>query len=356
MALVKGLLLFLFALTLMGCSKDSLFVLAPDEQKFVQSPSDRKAKVDILWVIDDSGSMGPSQDNLAANFQSFISKFQRTNFDYQMAVTSTTAWRANAAFDNDASLSRFRDGTDATTHTGVFIIKPDTPNLEQTFNTNIRLGITGDGDERGLQSLVETLNNSDNIADGFPRADALLAVIVLTDEDDFSHDGPNNIQNDPLSYDNPALHNTDTYFDFLYEYTKSNPANTQFLFNTIGIVDEDCHQHLVTTGGWNGYKIARRYMELSEKTGGYLGSICDDFSDVMAGVTDRILEYSTRFFLNRIPEIHTISVKVDGVEIPQDAANGWTYDSVANAIVFHGDSIPGQSSVIVVSFDPTGIK
>ncbi|MCB0378684.1 MAG: hypothetical protein KDD33_09345 [Bdellovibrionales bacterium] len=335
-----------------ACSSDNSFYLQGEEETFLQSVTQSNVKIDILWVVDNSGSMASSQDNVAANFQSFIEKFQSTQFDFQIAVTTTDAWRAPV--DGNPALARFRDGTDATSHTGVTVIKPDTPDIEQTFITNIRQGITGHADERGLQSLKEALSNSDNLAEPFPRTDAILAVIVLTDEDDFSHDGTANVQNIPDPYNNPDLHDPMIYYDFLSTLTNSTTEKRNFIFNVIGILDEDCKAEI--EAGWGGRKLAERYFPVVDASGGYKGSICDDFSDVMAGISDKILEYTTRFPLSREPVVSSIVVKVDGNTIPNDATNGWSYDANTMSISFHGNAIPGKDAKVAVSFDPAGLK
>ncbi len=48
-------------------------------------------KVDILWVVDSSGSMEPKQQRLAANFQGFINQLVAANppIDFHIAVTTT---------------------------------------------------------------------------------------------------------------------------------------------------------------------------------------------------------------------------------------------------------------------------
>ena len=48
-------------------------------------------KVDILWVVDSSGSMAPKQARLASNFQGFINQLVTANppIDFHIAVTST---------------------------------------------------------------------------------------------------------------------------------------------------------------------------------------------------------------------------------------------------------------------------
>lgn len=336
-----------------GCS-DTAFSLNGEQNVFQQSVTRSQVKVDILWVIDNSGSMETSQDNVAAHAQAFIEKFQSTNFDYQMAVTATDAYRDAFANDPTHALSRFRDGTAETSHTGIRVIKPDTPNLEQTFITNMKQGILGSGDERGWQSMRAALENADNLAEPFPRADALLAVIFLTDEDDFSHDGSNNISTQPNALDNPALHNPMDYYDFLFDLTNSSVGKLNFLVNTIGIFDQECLDDLNTT--FTGRRIATRYVEVTELTGGKKGSLCDDFSDVLDGISDSILEKSTAFKLNREPSIETIVVKVDGVLIPMDSVNGWSYNPNGWLIQFHGDSIPAGDAMVSITFDPAGLK
>ena len=48
--------------------------------------------VDVLWVVDDSGSMSEEQNNLASNFGEFIRyATQELNVDFHIAVTTTLA-------------------------------------------------------------------------------------------------------------------------------------------------------------------------------------------------------------------------------------------------------------------------
>jgi hypothetical protein len=174
-----------------ACSSGTDFNLDGDSANFQQSVTIIQTKVDILWVVDNSGSMETSQQNVADNFESFIQKFQDTQFDYQMAVTTTDAWLANQVSDPDDiyTYSRFRDGVDGN-FSGVTVIKPDTPDLVQTFVTNISQGINGSGSERGFESLQVALSFADNLNEPFPRQDALLAIIHLTDEEDSSAQAP----------------------------------------------------------------------------------------------------------------------------------------------------------------------
>ena len=68
-----------------ACGGDeSSFSLLADADVFQQA-SGSNDKVDILWVIDNSGSMATSQSNLANNMNSFISEFQSKNLDFPLS-------------------------------------------------------------------------------------------------------------------------------------------------------------------------------------------------------------------------------------------------------------------------------
>ena len=49
----------------------------------------RCEKMDVLFVIDNSGSMGQEQTNLIANFPAFITVLNNSGMDYRVAVTTT---------------------------------------------------------------------------------------------------------------------------------------------------------------------------------------------------------------------------------------------------------------------------
>src|SRR5690606_26393323 len=80
-------------LTGCGSASPSFSILATGDS-FKQNSEAINVKIDILWVIDTSGSMQEEQDQLAANFGSFISGFVSKNYDFRIAVTTTAAWRS----------------------------------------------------------------------------------------------------------------------------------------------------------------------------------------------------------------------------------------------------------------------
>ena len=123
------------------------FTLPTEEQSFQQNTLEsNQRKIDILWVIDNSGSMASFQQNLAANCQDFIQDFVQKDYDFQMAVVTTDAYLAEPQFKNNPALSRFKDGNLMTGPLGFPIITSQTPIPIMTFTGYVLQGATGSGD------------------------------------------------------------------------------------------------------------------------------------------------------------------------------------------------------------------
>lgn len=340
------------ALGSVGCgSKNMSFDLLSESATFNQSSAEVNGKIDILWVVDNSGSMDTSQQAIAANFQRFIEKFQQNGFDFQIAVTTSDAYKDE--FNASLNLSLYKRGTYVNnagqTVTAPAILNSTTPELEKAFIANILRGTGGSGDERTFQSLRATLNNTTNATSGFPRADAYLSIIMLSDEDDFSWDGSTTKDN---LYNDPALHTLQSYVDFMDGKTGSTSTNRKYNINSIAILDSACQTAL----GNNGRKIAIRQNGLANMTAGLLGSLCADFATTLASISNKIIELSTQFYLDRVPREGSLRVFVNSVQIPPDATNGFTYNATNNSITFHGTSVPAAGAAITVGYDPIELR
>lgn len=325
------------AVSLTGCSEDRpTFSLLPESDVFYQAGGVND-KMDILFVIDNSGSMQDLQNNMANNFSAFIGDFQTKGYDFHISVTTTEAYKA--IFTGNNSYARFKDGG-----TGIRVLTPLTPNLSSVFTSVVQVGIYGSGDERAFQSFKEALTNSVNDSYGFRRAEAYLAIVIVSDEDDFSWGGSSNIDG---QYNHAQIHSISYYTDFLDTYTQSSGALRRYSVSTISVLDQACLNQ-------TGYgRIGLRYMQLVDATDGISASVCaPDFSENLAAIAENIIELSTQFYLEREPLVETIQVWVNGVSIPQDAVNGWTYNPDAISIVFHGSAIPPQGAQIIIDYDP----
>ncbi len=338
------LLAFLAVVCLWGCS-EQYFYLPSEQQVFQQNRSSLNRVLDVLWVIDNSGSMETSQANLAANLDSFIDGFVQRNLSFKMAFTTSDAYLS--LFSGNWADSNFRDGSTANGHSGVPIITNTTTNIQDVFLKNARPGIDGKGDERVFQSIQQTLINPNN--QNFLRPDSYFAVIIISDEDDFSWDGSSDIS---PNYANPSLHPVSRYVNFLDTFTGSVPDSRRYNVSTISIMDTACLD-LLKPATNPSQKIGLRYMQIADATDGHKGSLCANFADTLNKISGKLLELLTQFPLNRTPDLASIKVFVDDKEVPEDANNGWTYNSVQNSIYFHGSSVPAEGQSVVINYNPT---
>ncbi len=385
----------LIALTAMACGKkDSSFsILATGDQ--YQQVSGTANKVDILWVVDPSGTMANHQDNLAKNFESFISGFIQKKFDYHMAVASVDGWMREDGYRHGgcvadpnptgnpatrfvtsadckttlatyADLSSFRDGDiygkiDGTpgVRSGNFLLTGLMSATEATtlFSQNVKVGVRGDGTrESAFQSLRAVLRRN---ADGsigyggethtalsqFRRDDAFLAVIIVSDEED------QGVKPDGTPYSSKEEY-AQEFVRFMDGYTNAVDGVRKYNVSSITIDDiNNCGYglHAQATQG-------DRYVAIANAANGVVGSICSaDFSSKLSDIANQIVTLSTRFELTREPKIETISVVVNGKEVAKDAANGWQYvvENGHRFIEFRGASTPESGASISIQYDPT---
>lgn len=139
--------------------------------------------VDILFVIDNSGSMEEEQAKLQRNFEAFINELVNKDInDYQIGVITTD-------MADPSQGGRLQGKT-------VKIINGQTMSkavVIQNFKENVIVGTTGTSYEKALDAMKVALS-PDMIGkgkpnEGFLREGATLAIIFVGDEDDCSNNG-----------------------------------------------------------------------------------------------------------------------------------------------------------------------
>lgn len=167
------------------------------------STLDECDKIDLVFVIDDSRSMKTSQESLIADFPNFIKVLDayRTKegkpLDYRISVTTSSVSHTmhpliGPAIEHKGDDGRFRakNGVDQREclEKDAKWIEHDDPKISERFSCVAEVGTEGLGIE--MQMLALNLSVSARITDGdnkgFLRKDALLAAVILTDEDDCS--------------------------------------------------------------------------------------------------------------------------------------------------------------------------
>lgn len=158
-------------------------------------------KMDLIFVIDDSGSMEEEQTNLASNFPMFANLLNTytvasgEELDYRAAITTTgiTATFTIQApqipgFPPIPPITQSQTGADgrfrqACGMTRSWLERTD-PNMASTFSCAASVGTNGPGLEMPLRASELAAMAATN--PGFLREDALLGIVILTDEDDCS--------------------------------------------------------------------------------------------------------------------------------------------------------------------------
>ena len=169
-------------------------------------------KTDILFVIDDSGSMDEEQANLRDNLAAFIDALVAAPIanEFQIGVTTTSVEELRGDRDDRAGLHARRSrplqavpgrrarrdparrapgvgrtrgtssGTTRRVRQGPRILSATSPTLVEDFEANVRVGTDGTGKEQPFRAARLAL--SDRIADGtnagFLRPGARLAIVV----------------------------------------------------------------------------------------------------------------------------------------------------------------------------------
>lgn len=224
MKLKSLIITFLTVSTILACSKQK-FSNAPSESceradscqvnpdgtetySEVITVAQPNNKVDILFVVDNSGSMTEEQAEIANKFSGFVTNLRNPitgqTLDYRIAIATT---------DNQSGSQEWKDGklvpfrSSPTTATSYYWIDNVTPNQTSLFANTIRRpeslrcyqnGYSANtcarienisGDERGILTAVKAANRYTQSPLSFIRSDAALHVIFVSDEDERSNGG-----------------------------------------------------------------------------------------------------------------------------------------------------------------------
>lgn len=141
--------------------------------------------VDIIWVIDNSGSMYDNQQTLKANFLSFIDNFLiegKAKFPFNMAVTGTDTYRKSPG-DNPFQTNEIGNIYDLSSTKA----EANFTEFKTDFEKAVLVGVRGHGDERVLTSIDTAYNN---MPGWYGDDKKMLAYIILSDESEHSGGDP----------------------------------------------------------------------------------------------------------------------------------------------------------------------
>ncbi|NRA65510.1 MAG: hypothetical protein HRU19_13565 [Pseudobacteriovorax sp.] len=285
-----------------------IFQQGTDEQAisefFKQNENDdAQGLLDILIVIDNSGSMAEEQNNLSTKLLPLLSYVEEA--DWQIGVVTT-----------DASDGCMRD-----------VIAKGQANIETAFADAIKAGINGTGIEAGIPQAVAALSPGCVSANGWLRPNSTLAVLIVSDEDNCSDGTQCAI----------AEHNS---ADYLLDHLNSirEPGINARVFGLIW------HSSQAQSQCSTAYRQGNIYSDLIDATSGSWGSICDnDYSSTLQAMSlDLSLILKTQFALNYEPFLDSVEVTIN------DQVQTSGYSITGNVIEF--DDAPDPGARIYVNY------
>ncbi|MAI57549.1 MAG: hypothetical protein CML56_00935 [Rhodobacteraceae bacterium] len=250
--------------------------------------------VDILWVIDTSGSMNRYDENLLSGIEVMLN------------ALPPSGWRL-AMISNDPATASVE---------AQFPLVPG----DDIVDAEAMYAAMGRGNrEEGFDAAYEYIVNNP-YASTWMRPDAALLVVFVSDEEDQS----------------------DAHFplvqDFISWY-QTQRGSSAFLSSIINLE----HADSVCATPPNTIDIGHRYMEATNWFGGIIVDICSD--DWSAGVTDASVQVEPHeeWPLTHVPVEATIRVFIDG------ALNwDWSYDSTLNSVIF--TVVPSGGELVEIGY------
>ncbi len=208
-------------------------------------------KLDVLVVIDNSGSMATEQANMAQRFNTFIDELN--GLDWQVGIVTTDVSKDEEL--RDGRLIPFRGGV-----TGRIVTSQmDLLMVKDAFAQTIqRSDPTASGDEQGIAASYRAIERSqvagsDNST--LFRSDAALAIVIVTDANESPKGGIATFRNDPAK---------------LISLIKGITPQKAISINSIIVKSGD--RACLGVNGNESYGTV--YESASTSTGGVIGTVC----------------------------------------------------------------------------------
>lgn len=307
-------LLIVSALTILSaCSPKSSSLYLPAVQKMDQQVEDPNAvyfdpQVDILFVVDSSGSMQTHQSNLISNIDLFINAFLKNSIlDYNVGVVTT---------DMCTKSTEKYCGGELVASGGLPFVNRKTVNASAILRTNLKVGINGSGTEMMFDPIYAALTRHLNVANkDFYRPNATLVTIFVTDAED---------QSDRM--------NAGSLKNFLLQM-KNNDAKKII---SLGVLVPSSVNDCLRDDGTKPFEIETflSFFPLSNQTSNILSLCSKTYGSELSKMANTIVDQIGHvIYLNRAPIMSSLRVTYGQINLPSDYKKGWSFDAKRNAII-----------------------
>jgi hypothetical protein len=395
------------------CEDDSFQQLPDPEDQIDIFEQKGAAKVDILWVVDDSESMAQEQEKVSNGFAAFFGQLLDSEVDYQIGVVTTNPQGGGIlrAYDgppvegcDDCRFLTKEVGCDepdtiveGLSENDAVDLLADKCHAQLVFRKLIAAGVSNYAFEEGftqaavalgIDYIDEGTGKPDGVMpeenDGFIRPDASLYIIFVSDEDEGDKaDGfpiryyarlfegvkergdelkvsVSAIAGWPQSDEYPAVDELCAILETTYDgnLTTDDPRasivreamNERPYCVDASETDEEDVLTRAETGG--------RYIELACRTGGVVTNICDnDFSLALDSLGANAAGLLRKFVLSRFDDMEAGEdcTLFTGDDVKIDCnEDGDTDDSIDAAICVKASPLGGGGQVYLVPQSESG--
>jgi len=275
-------------------------------------------EVDILWLIDNSSSMGEEQAGIAENLEVFLEYFLGSGLDYHIGVISTD-------MDDPWHRGRLQEKR------GLKWIDKNTEDAFGVMSEMTLLGVGGSGDEKGRDPIwrsLEVLGEQENA--GFYRASAGFHVVAISDEEDSS------------------VEISEPEFVAWMKSLKATPSDVSFS----SIVSP-----FPVCPGANDPGV--EYIRYTEAIGGTYWPICDDDWAAVLDILGLQASGMVReFFLSSLPvpgSIEVVVIDESRTVFAFNEGDDWIYSDARNSVTFV-TFVPSALSEVEVTYQTLAAK
>ena len=236
---------------------------------------DSAPAVDVLFVVDGTGSMAEEQASLVAAAGDFVGALEADSLDWQLAATSTDLEDGGVLNGNP------------------WILTPQHESPAAALAVALDIGADHAPPSAGLDAAALALADDTGQNHGFRRESAALHVIFVSDGED---------QSGTILGSNPV----DAFLALLLEEEArtGQPARASAV---VGDSPAGCD------GATGEASAGLRYLAVATRSGGASVSVCDaDFAAVAARLGELAVVWPQECVLQGLPEAGTVSVEING--------------------------------------------
>lgn len=296
------------------------------------------AKADIIWIVDESGSMADERATVASAAAEFFQAAVTAGIDFRMGVTDMN--ELGPGGQPGIFASRQAGGT------GDRWLGPtEVSEFAAAINDPSGPDPAASGTEHGLvqgQGAIARHIPRDNSDPQKVRVDAQLVVLYTSDE--MAQSIQDNTSMTGMNAQPTAMQQTeiDTQVAPMIAQLTGESATAHLIGETLPFEDP------ATCGGIHAYG----YYEVVSATGGQVGSICQaSLSATIQMIINSIAGAGSPLTLPEVPISASITVTRDGQPVARSRALGWDYMAGSNAIVFFNMPFdPDNPANIAVSY------